>query len=478
MNFNLRVQSGTIIPVILAGGGGTRLWPVSRTLFPKQFGALAGDLSLLQETCRRVGGPFYRPPLIVGNEEHRFLIGDQVASIGVAASIVLEPAGRNTAAAIACAALIVAADDPDAVLHVLPADHRIVTDDRYWTALDAAAGAARAGGLVTFGIEPTCPATGYGYIRAGAALADGAFAVERFVEKPDAVRASGMLSEGGYFWNSGMFMFTARRVLEEIERHVPDIAAAAASAVAAARRDLGFIRLDAAAFLASPSISIDYAVLERTSAAVVVPSAFSWSDLGSWESVHEIMEKDGDGNAVHGPASTVDAHNSLIYSTGAHVALLGVDNVAVVATDDAVLVADLSRTEEVKAVVARIGGGASEKLVRIHSTAYRPWGGYAVLCGGEGFQVKRLFVNPGKQLSLQSHHHRAEHWVVVRGTAEVTVDGTVRLVSENESVYIPLGARHRLANPGRILLELIEVQSGRYLGEDDIVRYQDDFGRA
>ena len=468
----------SIVPVILAGGSGTRLWPVSRSLHPKQFAALASDASLLQETCLRLKGWSYGKPIVVANEEHRFLVADQIKGVGMEAAILLEPAGRNTTAAIACAAYVAAAEDPNAILHVLPADHRIVADDRYWAAVSAGVRAAGAGSLVTFGIDPAYPATGYGYIKAGEAIGPGAAKVERFVEKPDRAGAAAMIAAGQHYWNSGMFMFRADRIIEEIERFVPDVAAAARAAVSGAAPDLAFLRLEQNAFLRSPSISIDYAVLEKTDAAAVVPSSFVWSDLGAWDAVRDAIDKDEAGNAVHGPASVVEAQNSLVYSTGAHVALLGVNNIAVVATDDAVLVADLDKAEQVKAVVDRVKADNKGELTRIHSTAYRPWGGYTVICNGPGFQVKRLFVLPGKQLSLQSHHHRSEHWVVVRGTAEVTVDDMVKLVTQNESIYIPLGARHRLANPGRIQLELIEVQSGPYLGEDDIVRYQDDFGRS
>ena len=469
-----------IAPVILAGGTGTRLWPISRTARPKQFLALTGAHSLFQETLLRLAAdPRYGAPLVVTNHDYRFLVAEQAQEVGIGlAGIVLEPAARNTAPAIAAAALIVARDDEDRLVHVLPSDHSITVDAAYCEALDTAERAAREGRLVTFGITPSEPATGFGYIEAGAALASGARQVARFVEKPDAARAAEMIAAGSFYWNSGMFVFRAGDFLAEGRRLAPEVFAAAEEAVDKARDDLDFSRLDAASFSGAPSISVDYAIFEKTGLAAVVPAAIAWSDLGSWDAVWKSGERDAQGNLGLGRVTLNALSGSLVISEKHHVVVDGLDDVAVLASEDAVYVGRLSSAQSVGEVVRRLRADpATRALTEIHQTSYRPWGGYSSVLNGERFQVKRLFVKPGKRLSLQKHFHRSEHWVVVRGTAEVQVGNSVRTLRENESVYIPQGELHRLSNPGKILLELIEVQTGSYLGEDDIVRLEDEFGR-
>ena len=471
-----------IVPVILAGGQGTRLWPLSRSARPKQFLELMGESSLFEQTLARVADrELYEAPIVLTNAEYRFLVAEQAQAAGVElAAVLLEPVARNTAPAIAAAAfLAVASFGADAVLHVLASDHAIPADATYFAAVEAAARVARSGRLVTFGIVPKYAETGYGYIEAGAPLADGALEVARFVEKPDAKRAEEMVASGRYSWNSGMFMLAAKTFLDELQALSPETYAAAHEAVAKARKDLDFIRLDPEAFSRAPNISVDYAVFEKTKAAAVLPVSFGWSDLGSWDAVWKMSPKDAAGNTARGPVTLSNATNSLVVSEGAHVAVEGLDDVAVIASDDAVFVGRLSEAQLVGPLVKALKAvPATAGLTETHRTSYRPWGGYSSLVMGDRFQVKRLFVKPGKRLSLQKHHHRSEHWVVVRGTAEVTVDGNVSMLSENQSVYLPLGCTHRLANPGKILLELIEVQTGSYLGEDDIVRIEDEFGRA
>lgn len=474
--------STTIVPVVLAGGQGTRLWPMSRSARPKQFIELTGPLSLYQQTLQRVADPArYAPALVLTNAEYRFLVAEQAQEVGVPlGAVLLEPVARNTAAAIAVAAAQALAQySEDAVIHVLPSDHAVDADAGYWAAVDEATGAARAGHLVTFGIRPTAPETGYGYIETGAPLVGEVRSVSRFVEKPSHERAVEMISAGGFAWNSGMFMLGARTFLNECAALAPQTLAAATDALAAAKTDLDFIRLDPEAFALAPDISVDYAIFEKTQRAAVLPVDFSWSDLGAWDAVWKISPKDDAGNVGNGAATFSNSSNSLVVTDRAHVVLEGLEDVAVLASEDAIYVGRLSDAQQVgKMVKVLRTDDTTRQLTEIHKTAYRPWGGYSSVLAGERFQVKRLFVKPGKKLSLQKHHHRSEHWVVVRGTAEVTVDGVVKMLSENQSIYLPLGCTHRLANPGKILLELIEVQTGSYLGEDDIIRIEDEFGRS
>jgi mannose-1-phosphate guanylyltransferase len=466
---------------VLAGGQGTRLWPLSRSARPKQFLPLTGQTSLFQQTLQRVADAGrYTAPLVVTNGEYRFIVAEQAAEIEVPLSaIMLEPVARNTAVAIAAAA--VQAQNQfglDVILHILPSDHDVVTSEGYWSALDHAVQAARQGQLVTFGISPHAPETGFGYIRSQARVGGDAAPVERFVEKPDAERAAEMLAVGGYFWNSGMFVIGAQSFLAECETLAPETLTAARAAVRKARTDLDFLRLDETEFSTAPNISVDYAIFEKTSKAAVVAVDFRWSDLGSWDALWKNAQHDTAGNLTQGAVTIDNVSNSLVISDHAHVVASGVDDVAVIATNDAIYIGKLSSAQKVGDIVKRLRADKkTSNLTEIHRTAYRPWGGYSSILNGDRFQVKRLFVKPGKKLSLQKHHHRAEHWIVVRGTAEVTVDGTVTILSENQSIYLPLGCVHRLANPGKIELELIEVQTGSYLGEDDIIRIEDEFGR-
>lgn len=465
----------TVQPVILSGGSGTRLWPLSREAYPKQFLPLAGELTMLQATWQRVAPIASRGPLVIANEEHRFVAAEQLQQVGAEpAAIILEPVGRNTAPAIAVAALEATRDGADALLLVLPSDHVITDEAAFRAAVQAASSAAEAGKLVTFGIVPTGPETGYGYIKA--ADGQGARAVERFVEKPDLDTATGYVASGQYYWNSGMFLFKASRYLQELERLQPAMLSACRTAWEGARRDADFTRLDKDAFTAVPSDSIDYAVMEKTADAVVVPLDAGWNDVGSWTALRDVSQQDGDGNAHQGDVIAIDCRNTYAYGQRL-VAMVGLDDVIVVETDDAVLVGKADRMQEVKTVVAKLkADGRSEATW--HRKVYRPWGAYDSIDNGERFQVKRITVKPGGTLSLQMHHHRAEHWIVVSGTAEVTRGDEVILLSENQSTYIPLGVTHRLRNPGKLPLELIEVQSGSYLGEDDIVRFEDTYGRS
>ena len=475
-------MSTRIVPVILAGGQGTRLWPLSRAARPKQFLTLTGDQSLFQQTLSRVSdAATYSPAIILTNAEYRFIVAEQAADIGVSlGGILLEPVARNTATAITAAAAFVSSNfGADAIMLVLPSDHEIAVDTGYLDAIQHAAKAAHAGELVTFGLLPTHPETGYGYIKAQAEVGGGAKPIERFVEKPDLQRAELMMAEGGYFWNSGMFMLGVGTFLQECEILAPETFAAATAAVIDANIDLDFVRLGEAAFARAPNISVDYAIFEKTKRAVVTAVNFGWSDLGAWDAVWKTSSKDDANNASRGNVTLSNVSNSLIISDGPHVAVEGLDDIAVVATDDAVYVGKVSEAQKVGAMVKILRAGkVTSGLTEIHKTAYRPWGGYSSILSGDRFQVRRLFVKPGKKLSLQKHHHRAEHWIVVRGTADVTIDGTVTTLSENQSIYLPLGCTHRLANPGKIELELIEVQTGSYLGEDDIIRIEDEFGRA
>jgi len=466
-----------LIPVILSGGSGTRLWPLSREGHPKQFLALAGEHSMLQATWMRVAKlAGVRAPLVVTNEAHRFMVAEQLRQIDCTpAAILLEPAGRNTAPAIAAAALAATAEGDDPLLLVLPSDHVVTNTAAFHAAVREAAAAAAGGSLVTFGIVPTGPETGYGYIKA--ATGEGVRKVAGFVEKPDTATAQRYVAEGGYFWNSGMFVFRASRYIEELSRHRPDILAACRKAFAEAKRDADFLRLERAAFEACPSDSIDYAVMEKTDAARVLPVDIGWSDVGSWAALWAVTQQDSDGNACRGDVMTLDCRNSFAWSEHRLVVLIGLDDAVVVDTDDAVLVARKDRVQRVKDAVARLKEG-SRAEAELHRKVYRPWGAYDSIDMAERFQVKRITVKPGAALSLQMHHHRAEHWVVVSGTARVTRGEDVFLLGENESTFIPMGTRHRLENPGKLPLELIEVQSGSYLGEDDIVRFEDVYGRS
>ncbi|MCG2586553.1 mannose-1-phosphate guanylyltransferase/mannose-6-phosphate isomerase [Massilia sp. TS11] len=471
-----------LYPVILSGGAGTRLWPLSRAVLPKQLLPLVSDKTMLQETALRVcAWPDVMPPLIVCGNEHRFLVAEQMLEIGVTPTgILLEPAGRNTAPAVAAAASYLLAIDPEAVMLVLPADHVINDGKAFADAVALAKNQVADGALATFGVVPTAPETGYGYIHAGAAVAGAphCFSVNRFVEKPDREKAEGFLREGGYYWNSGMFMFRANAFLEELRTYQPAIADASAAAVAMGARDLDFCRLDEDAFMASPSDSIDYAVMEHTKRAVVVPADIGWSDVGSWSALWEVQKGDDPlGNVQRGDVYLDNVKNSLVRAESRIVAVVGVEDLVVVETQDAVLVAHKDQVQRVKQVVDHLK--SKDRTEHLHHTrVYRPWGFYEGIDSGERFQVKRITVKPGEKLSLQMHHHRAEHWVVVSGTARVTCGDTVSLLAENQSTYIPIGVNHRLENPGKVPLHIIEVQSGSYLGEDDIVRFEDIYQRA
>jgi mannose-1-phosphate guanylyltransferase/mannose-6-phosphate isomerase len=467
-----------LIPVILSGGAGTRLWPLSRELYPKQLLALTGPRTMIQDTALRLKGLDAAPPVIVCNDAHRFLVAEQLRLIGIEPrAIVLEPFGRNTAPAIALAALAAlqgsGAEDP--ILLVLPADHVIRDVAAFQMAAIAALTAAEQGRLVTFGVVARSPETGYGYIKRGEALGP-VYRIVQFVEKPNAARAAQFVESGEYYWNSGMFVFSARRYLEELERLAPAIATACRKAFEGAKSDLDFTRIDPKAFESSPSDSIDYAVMEKTQDAVVVPLDAGWSDVGSWASLHAASDADASGNVAHGDVLVEDSSNCYLYSESRLVAAVGLDDHVVVETKDAVLVAPKDRVQDVKALVGRL-----KELGRyehsLHREVFRPWGSYDSLENGHRFQVKRLSVKPGAQLSLQMHHHRAEHWVVVSGTARITRGDETFILEENQSTYIPIGVKHRIENPGKITLQVIEVQSGSYLGEDDIVRFEDRYGR-
>jgi mannose-1-phosphate guanylyltransferase/mannose-6-phosphate isomerase len=473
-------KAGLIVPVILSGGSGTRLWPVSRESFPKQLWPLVSDRSLIQETALRAAGPRFAPPVIVCNEEHRFLIAEQLREAGIEnARILLEPVGRNSAPAIAAAAMLVAEDNPHAVLWMMAADAAITKPDALAAALEGAVHAAHDGQFVTFGMKPTGPETGYGYIEIGTKLAgEGPVSrVAKFHEKPDAATAARMVADGNHLWNSGMFVFTTDTLLREIATYAPAVIEAVTRAMAARRTDLDFIRLDRAAFESCPNISLDYAVAERTSCAAVVPADLGWSDVGSWSALWELGAKDAEGNVAIGDVLLESSVNCYARSDGMLTAVVGLTDAIVVTTEDAVLAMHRDRAQDVKKIVERLRKAGRHEAAS-HSRCYRPWGFYESLISGDRFQVKRIVVKPGEKLSLQKHFHRAEHWVVVAGTAMVTRDDEQIILRENESIYLPLGSTHRLENPGRIPLTLIEVQSGSYLGEDDIVRFEDTYGRA
>lgn len=463
-----------LIPVILSGGSGTRLWPLSREMYPKQFLPLVGDKSMLQATWLRVAAIAGSGPIVVANAEQRFITAEQLQQIGAQPlAIMLEPTGRNTAPAIAVAALETMRSDPEALLLVLPSDHVIRNEVAFRTAVATATPAAESGKLVTFGIVPTSPETGYGYIKAG--VGETVRDVERFVEKPDQATAETYLASGEYFWNSGMFLFKASRYIEEMEKLQPSILKACRTSLELGGRDADFVRLDKDAFESSPSDSIDYAVMEKTGDAAVLPLDAGWSDVGSWAALRDVSEQDAEGNAEHGQVIRIGCRNTYAYGDKL-IALIGLDDVIVVETPDAVLVAKGEQCQEVRDVVKEIKKRGLPQAAW-HRKVYRPWGAYDSIDNGQRFQVKRITVKPGATLSLQMHHHRAEHWVVVSGTAEVTRGDETLLLTENQSTYIPLGVTHRLKNPGKLPLELIEVQSGSYLGEDDIVRFQDSYGR-
>jgi mannose-1-phosphate guanylyltransferase len=472
------MTSTELLPVIMAGGSGTRLWPLSRELFPKQFLALAGDDSMLQATVKRLHGLQVATPLVICNEAHRFLVAEQLRQLGaLSRNILLEPAARNTAPAVALAALQASRDGNDPLLLVLAADHLIADNGAFQAAVLAALPLAQSGHLVSFGIVPTAPETGYGYVRRGAAVGDGAFTVAAFVEKPALAVAEQYLESGEYLWNSGMFCFRASRYLAELGKHRPDILAACQTAFAASQADIDFLRVDAASFTACPAESIDYAVMEKTDAAVVVPMDAGWSDVGAFAALWEVLPHDENGNVHRGDVLAHDSRNNLVMAENALVATVGMQDFVVVQTKDAVLVAPRSRVQEVKQIVEQLkADGRTEH--QLHRQVYRPWGHYDSVDAGGRYQVKRITVLPGAKLSVQMHHHRAEHWIVVSGTARVSLDGEDHLLTENQSIYLPLGAVHALENPGKIALELIEVQVGSYLGEDDIVRFEDRYGRA
>ena len=472
--------AGNIIPVILSGGSGSRLWPLSRKLRPKQFLALYTDNSLFRDTLDRVVGDMFAPPLAICNDDHRFLVAETFREAGLeGGDIILEPLARNTAPAIAAAAISVANTDPDALMLVLPSDHVITDEAGFHKAVAIAARAATAGGLVTFGMSPSKPETGYGYIRRGHALdnIEGGFEVDRFVEKPDAATAKDYLQSGDYLWNSGMFLFRSGALIEEMQRHCPEIVATCRDAVAKGQRDLTFLRLDEAAFAASTSISMDHAVMEKTDRAVVVPASFGWSDIGAWSALWDISDSDGNNNVVLGDAIIDDVSGCYIRSEKPLIAAIGVSDLVIVATDDTVLVAPKGRAQEVKTIVDRLAAEGRHEH-ETHSRVFRPWGHYQNLEEGPGFLVKRIMVKPGEKLSLQYHDHRAEHWIVVSGTATVTNGDDVLSLSENQSTYIPLGAQHRLENKTDEELHLVEVQSGDHISEEDIVRLEDTYGRS
>ncbi|AEY02696.1 mannose-1-phosphate guanylyltransferase (GDP) [Oceanimonas sp. GK1] len=468
-----------IHPVVLSGGSGSRLWPLSRAGYPKQFLPLAGEQTMLQGTMQRVAGPQFAAPLMICNDEHRFVVAEQLRTARITANrIILEPIGRNTAPAVAVAALTLLQQHEDALMLVLPSDHVIQNEPAFHAAIARAEQAARQGNLVTFGITPNKPETGYGYIQQAEALSvDGVHKVARFVEKPDADTAATYVASGEFLWNSGIFLFSARQYLDELKAHHPKMVKACEAALALAENDLNFCRLNKEAFADSPSDSIDYAVMEKTTHAAVVPVDMDWSDLGAWSALWDITQKDEHGNASHGDVLLHNTRNSYVHADHALVAVTGLDDVIVVATDDAVLVANRNNAQDVKKIVDTLKEQGRYEHT-LHTTVHRPWGNYQGIDLGERYQVKRISVKPGEQLSLQKHYHRAEHWIVVKGTALVTCGDKEFLVRENESTYIPMGEVHRLKNPGKVELELIEVQSGGYLGEDDIVRLEDGYGRT
>ena len=464
-----------LIPVIMAGGSGSRLWPMSRSQYPKQLLKLTSERSMLQETAHRIVPLTNNAPLVICNEDHRFIVAEQLNEQNQLGKIILEPVGRNTAPAIALAALQIAQEDPEALMLVLAADHVIEDQQAFIDSVNKAAAQAQENTLVTFGIVPDPAETGYGYIKRGEKHGD-CFTVDKFVEKPDAETAQTYLDSGDYYWNSGMFVFKASTYLAELKKHQPDILIACEKAMQKTTPDSDFIRVDKAAFEACPDDSIDYAVMEKTSLALVVPMDAKWSDVGSWSALWDISKKDSDNNSTRGDVLIHNATNNYINAEQRLVAAVGVDNLVIVETKDAILVADKSQVQHVKKIVEQLKADNRTEH-KIHREVYRPWGKYDSIDNGERYQVKRITVKPGEKLSIQMHHHRAEHWIVVSGTAKVTNGDKTFLVTENESTHIPVGVVHALENPGKLPLEMIEVQSGSYLGEDDIVRFEDRYGR-
>lgn len=462
------------IPVILSGGSGTRLWPLSRSSLPKQLLPLHSERTMIQETVLRAKLPSAAAPILLCNDDHRFLVAEQMQEIGVKpTAIVLEPMGRNTAPAAAVAALVAYEADPDAIVALLPSDHVVGDEKAFHGTLATAIKAAEAGYIVTFGMSPTVPETGYGYIQRGEPLTGvgGAFKVRAFKEKPDAATAASYLADGKYFWNGGMFVFQAKVMLAEIERLAPEILPGAREAVAKAVRDLDFIRLDRNSFATAPNISVDYAVMERTDKAVLVPCSIGWNDVGAWSSLWEVRPQDEGGNVFQGDVIAHDTKGSLVMSDKVLTTLVGVEDLVVIVTKDAILVADKARSQDVKFIVDQLK--AADRVERMeHSVIFRPWGSYEVVDRGENFLVNHIMIKPGGRMSLHVHHHRAEHWIVVQGTACITCGKNQAILHENQSTYIPLGERHRLENPGTVPLRLIEVQSGPYLGADDIARFE------
>lgn len=466
-----------IVAVILSGGSGTRLWPLSRKAYPKQFLNLYGEGTMFQQTLKRVKQiEGLREIVVVANQEHRFIVAEQLRQLGDEGRILLEPEGKNTAPAIALAAIDVMKRFGDAHLIVLSSDHALEANGNFVKAIQSALALSERSALVTFGIVPTSPETGYGYIQASEPVLEG-YRVERFIEKPPREAAIQMVESGGFYWNSGMFVFKASQILSELKQYRPDIYEACGLVGDSTSPDLDFIRYDSALFEKIPSESIDYAVLESSKNVAVIPFAGKWSDVGSWDALWNISDKDRDGNAIIGKVTAMNTQNSYIRSTSKHVAVAGLEEVVVIATEDAVLVADKSHAQQVKDLVNLLRQSDID-VVEKHQEVHRPWGSYMTLDRAERFQVKRLFVKPGEKLSFQMHYHRAEHWIIVQGTASVVLDEETYVLSENQSIHIPLGVKHSLLNPGKIPLEVIEVQSGTYLGEDDIIRFKDQYGRV
>lgn len=466
-----------IYPVVMAGGNGTRLWPMSRELYPKQFLSLVGERTLLQETLERLEGFNTAPPVLICNEAHRFLAAEQLRQIGLLDhNIILEPAGRNTAPAIALAAQTALAADQDALLLVLAADHAVTNTAAFQEVVRKATPFADGGELVTFGIVPTHAETGYGYIQRGKQVGE-TFKVAQFVEKPDLTTAKTYVDSGEYYWNSGMFLFRADRYLEELSAFCPEIYESCQVAMSNTQPDLDFIRVNKEAFERCPSESVDYAVMEKTDRAMVIPLDAGWSDVGAWSALWELGVKDAQGNVCKGDVIHHNTRNTYVMAENALVSTVGVHDLVIVQTKDAVLVADKNQAQDVKAIVGELKSAERDEY-RLHREVYRPWGKYDCVDNGTRYQVKRITVKPSERLSIQMHYHRAEHWIVVSGTANVTIDGKTSMVTENQSIYIPIGSIHALENAGKIPLELIEVQSGSYLGEDDIVRFEDRYGRT